>query len=132
MSAPTLPPPDAFAAAREVQWLWKTDAMRRMARALVECAVQLPEFAADDLPADLEHGGSGIAGSVTAVLVNRGLIQRAGFWRGQDFYGKERVSRRPGRKDAKLKVFTLANLAQCEAFLGADQRVRELHQPGLL
>lgn len=129
-SAP--PVADAFAEARELQWLWKTEAMRRMALAVAQLALDADEFAADDLPADLEHGGSGIAGSVFAVLVNNGIIQRAGLTSGGQFYGKERASKREGRKDAKLKVFTLADAGKARAFLQAKHRLKELRQPELI
>lgn len=122
---------DAFAEARELEWFWKTDAMRRMALALVELALSRDEFAADDLPPELEHGGTGIAGSVMATLVNHGIIRRAGVWAGGQFYGKERASRRPGRKDAKLKVFTLACAGRARAFLQANHRCAEFRQAEL-
>lgn len=123
---------DPFAEAREIEWMWKTEPMMRMALALVELALQLDEFAADDLPADLKHGGTGIAGSIMATLVNHGFIKRAGVWRGEEFYGKERASTREGRKDAKLKVFTLADRAKAEAFLKGKHHFKELHQPELV
>lgn len=128
----TSAPADAFADARELQWLWKTAAMMNMAASLVQLALAQEEFAADDLPAHLEHGGSGIAGSVFAVLVNRGIIRRAGLWQGTEFYGKERPSHRAGRKDAKVKVFHLADGFKARAFLKAKHQYKELHQPELI
>lgn len=105
--------------------------MLAMARAVVELAFSLPEFAADDLPAEMEHGGGGIAGSIFAVLVNRGIIKRAGIWSGQEFYGKERASRRSGRKDAKVKVYVLADAGKAYSFLRTQHRVKQLEQAEL-
>ncbi len=136
LAAPIIePPPQAneFAEAREVQWLWKTVEMQRMARAIVGLALERAEFAADDLPAEMVHGGTGIAGSIMALLVNNGVIRRVGLWRGQEFYGKERPSKREGRKDAKLKVFEVADRRKAEAFLRRDKhQVRELTQGELI
>jgi hypothetical protein len=142
-----------------VQFLWKTEAMLRMAVAAVDLALYGSEragdalregaqsdsrggcaprnedwngeFAADDLPADLEHGGSGIAGSVFAVLVNNGIIERVRVTVGGQMFYKERASRREGRKDAKVKVFRCADRAKAQAFLRTKQRVLELTQANL-
>lgn len=122
---------DAFAEARELEWMWKTEPMMRMALALVALALAQDEFAADDLPAELDHGGTGIAGSIMATLVNQGLIKRAGLWRNEEFFGKERASKRAGRKDAKLKVFACADRAKCETFLKGKHHFKELRQPEL-
>ena len=136
---------EEFDRAQLTQWQWKTEPMLNMAIAIVQLALDrgnLPlaqcEFAADDLPQDMEHGGTGIAGSIFARLEQNGIIKRVGIWRADEdgakstFYGKERASRREGRKAAKLKVYELADFAKAKAFLKAKHRFKELKQLDLL
>lgn len=65
------------------EWSWKTAAMRRMTAAVLRLALERGrgeservEFSANDLSADLEHGGQGIAGSVFKWLKKDGIIER--------------------------------------------------------
>ena len=126
MSSPT------FLEAQTTQWLWKTEAMLRMAIALVELAVRLEEFAADDLPSTLDHGGHGIAGSIMSKLADNGIITRVGVSVGTDFFQKLRPSRAEGRKGSNIGVWKLADIAKAEAFLRARHATKELRQQELL
>jgi hypothetical protein len=126
-------PADAtFLEAQTTQWLWKTDAMARMAVALVELALSLPEFAADDLPATVDHGGHGIAGSIMSKLADNGIITRVGVRVGTEFYPKTRASKAEGRKGSNIGVWKLADRSKAEAFLRCQQVHEELHQVELL
>lgn len=127
-----MPNVEAFDEAQLLQWQWKTEAMMNMAIAITQLALDRAEFAADDLPVKMEHGGHGIAGSIFARLEQNGIIKRVGMWRDKQFFGKERASRRPGRKAAKLKVYELADFAKAKAFLKAKHRFKELKQSELL
>lgn len=66
----------AFNEAVVHEWSWKTAAMSRMTVAVLRLALARPEFSANDLPSDLEHGGQGIAGSVIKWLKTDGVIER--------------------------------------------------------
>ncbi len=120
-----------FLTAQTTQWLWKTEAMQRMAVALVELALALPEFAADDLPADLAHGGSGIAGSIMSKLADNGIITRVGAQVGGDFLQKLRASKAEGRKGSPIGVWRLSDHVKAESFLRAKHSHRELAQADL-
>src|SRR5512147_1002769 len=100
-----------FIEAQTTQWLWKTAAMERMAIALVEVALSHAngEFAADDLPATLEHGGQGIAGSIMSKLAENGIITRVGATVGTEFFPKMRASKAEGRKGSNIAVWKLAD-----------------------
>ena len=77
MSAPTT----AFSKAISRQWLWKNSAMARMTRAVLELAVERNgrEFSANDLPADLDHGGRGTCGVIFNSLANDGVLKAIGL-----------------------------------------------------
>ncbi len=126
-------PADAtFLEAQTTQWLWKTDAMQKMAIALVELALRLPqEFAADDLPTTLEHGGNGIAGSIMSKLADNGIITRVGVSAGGEFYPKMRGSKAEGRKGSPIGVWKLADRAKAESFLRGKHETEQLHQTEL-
>jgi len=121
-----------FDSARETQWLWKTEAMQRMAMAVVELALRLAEFSANDLDPAMEHGGPGIAGSIFAKLEMNGIIERVGVWSSDGaaapkiFYPKLRPSRRDGSKCGKIGVYHLADAAKARAFLRAQHSFRPL------
>lgn len=126
-------PTDAtFLDAQTTQWLWKTEAMQRMAIALVELALSHDEFAADDLPPTLEHGGSGIAGSIMSKLADNGIITRVGVNVGTEFFQKLRPSKAEGRKGSNIGVWKLADRVKANAFLKAKHFHRELCQAELL
>ena len=129
-------PADAtFLDAQTTQWLWKTEAMQRMAIALVELALSHDEFAADDLPPTLDHGGHGIAGSIMSKLSDNGIITRVGMWApGQPgvFYQKVRPSKAEGRKGSNIGVWKLADRVKAASFLRAKHTHKELHQAELL
>jgi len=114
-----MPASEQFTEAQLTQWLWKTEAMQRMAVALVELALRLPEFAADDLPADLDHGGQGIAGSICAKLADNGIITRCGVSQGTEFFPKVRASKAEGRKGSNINVWRVADRVKAAAFLRA-------------
>ena len=116
---------DTFQSAQTTQWLWKTDAMQAMAIALVELALRLPnEFAADDLPPTLDHGGSGIAGSIMSKLSENGIITRVGITAGAEFFPKVRASQAEGRKGSNISVWKLADRAKAAAFLRAKHTTK--------
>jgi hypothetical protein len=122
-----------FLEAQTTQWLWKTDAMQRMAVALVELALAQPEeFAADDLPEDLEHGGHGIAGSIMSKLADNGIITRLGVTVGGEFFQKTRPSKAEGRKGSNINVWKLADRVKAEAFLRAKHEVKQPRQADLI
>jgi hypothetical protein len=121
----------AFDQAKLTQWLWKTESMMTMALAIAELALTLDEIAADDLPESMEHGGQGIAGSVFAELVRQKVLVRKGIWQGNQFFGKQRVSHRDGRKAAKINVYTVDTI-RATAFLRGKHRFKELHQAELI
>ncbi len=126
-------PADAtFLDAQTTQWLWKTEAMQRMAIALVELALARDEFAADDLPPTLDHGGSGIAGSIMSKLADNGLITRVGVNVGMEFFQKLRPSKAEGRKGSNIGVWKLADRVKAASFLRAKHSHKELHQAELL
>jgi hypothetical protein len=127
-------PADAtFLEAQTTQWLWKTDAMQRMAVALVELALAQPaEFAADDLPEDLDHGGHGIAGSIMSKLADNGIITRVGVHVGTEFFPKARASKAEGRKGSNISVWKLADRTKAEAFLRAKHEVKQPRQADLI
>ena len=132
-------PADAtFLDAQTTQWLWKTEAMQRMAIALVELALSHDEFAADDLPATLDHGGSGIAGSIMSKLADNGIITRVGVFvpvatgGTPDFFQKLRPSKAEGRKGSNIGVWKLADRVKAASFLRAKHTHKELHQAELL
>lgn len=127
-----MPATPQFLAAQTTQWLWKTEAMQRMAIALVELALAHDEFAADDLPATLEHGGSGIAGSIMSKLAENGIITRVGVQSGTDFFQKLRASKAEGRKGSNIGVWKVADRVKAESFLRAKHSHKELHQAELL
>src|SRR5690349_18959038 len=106
-----------FLEAQTTEWLWKTDAMQRMAIALVTLALSQEEFAADDLPATLEHGGHGIAGSIMSKLADNGIITRVGVQAGTEFYPKMRGSKAEGRKGSPIGVWRVADRTKAESFL---------------
>lgn len=58
---------------------WKTPAQRRLAGAVARLALRRSgrEFSANDLPAELEHGGRGVCGTVFRVLAMRGVLRAA-------------------------------------------------------
>ena len=121
-----------FADAQLTEWLWKTEAMEKMAVALVTLALALPEFGADDLPPDTDHGGHGIAGSIFDKLASNGIVTRAGIWSGTEFFPKIRGSKAPGRKGSPIGVWKLADRGKALAFLRAKHRHRDLAQAELL
>ena len=126
-------PADAtFLDAQTTQWLWKTEAMQRMAIALVELAMSHDEFAADDLPPTLDHGGSGIAGSIMDKLASNGIITKAGKWDGSDFLVKTRTSKAANRNSARIPVWKLADRVKAASFLRAKHSHKELHQAEFL
>lgn len=69
----------AFDEAVVLEWFYKPQAMRRMAVAVIQLALERgqsgADFSANDLPEDLEHGGQGIAGSVFKWLKKSGVIE---------------------------------------------------------
>jgi len=77
MSAPVT----AFSKAVSRQWLWKNAAMARMTRAILELALAKngQDFSANDLPADLDHGGRGTCGVIFNSLANDGVLRAIGF-----------------------------------------------------
>jgi hypothetical protein len=121
-----------FLDAQTTQWLWKTEAMQRMAIALVELALGMAEFGADDLPADFAHGGHGIAGSVMDKLASNGIITRVGVHSNGEFFPKIRSSKAEGRKGSPIGVWKLADRVKAESFLRAKHTHKELHQAELL
>ena len=126
-------PTDAtFLDAQTTQWLWKTEAMQRMAIALVELALAHDEFAADDLPTTLDHGGSGIAGSIMSKLADNGIITRVGVMNGGKFYQLMRSSKAEGRKGSPIGVWKLADRVKAASFLRAKHSHKELHQAEFL
>lgn len=121
-----------FLDAQTTQWLWKTEVMQRMAIALVELALALPEeFAADDLPEKFEAGGTGITGSIMDKLATNGIITRVGVTAGGEFFPKIRSSKAEGRKGSPIGVWRLADRSKAEAFLRARHTHKELHQAEL-
>jgi hypothetical protein len=127
-----MPVAEQFKDAQLTEWLWKTEAMQRMAIALVELALALPEFAPDDLPAEFEHGGQGIAGSICSKLADNGIITKCGVWHGGEFFPKVRNSRAEGRNKAKINVWKVADRVKAEAFLRAKHKHLDLNQAELL
>lgn len=124
-----MPATQQFLEAQTTQWLWKTEAMKGMAIALVELALRQPdEFAADDLPVTLAHGGSGIAGSIMSKLAENHIITRVGAQVGADFFQKIRPSKAEGRKGSPIGVWKLADRAKAESFLRDRHATKELHQ----
>lgn len=121
-----------FLEAQTTEWLWKTDAMQRMAIALVTLALGHEEFAADDLPATLEHGGHGIAGSIMSKLADNGIITRVGVQAGAEFYPKMRGSKAEGRKGSPIGVWRVADRAKAESFLRHKHSVEQPVQQPLL
>jgi len=115
----------AFVEVQLIEWQWKTAAMERMAIEVARIALRLPEFAADDLPADLDHGGHGIAGSIFDRLASNGIITKCGVWAGVDFLAKSRTSRADGRHSARIPVWKLADRAKAESFLRAKHTNKE-------
>ena len=104
-----------------------------MAIALVELALRLPEeFAADDLPETLEHGGQGIAGSIMSKLADNEIITRCGIYQGDKFFQLMRGSKSAGRKGSPIGVWKLADKVKAESFLRAKHTTKELHQAELL
>ncbi len=121
-----------FHEAQTTQWLWKTDAMQKMAIALVKLALSKPdEFAADDLPPELDHGGQGIAGSIMSKLAENGIITRSGVTVGKEFYPKVRPSKADGRKGSNISVWKLADRSKAECFLNAKHQLKQFRQAEL-
>lgn len=126
----------ALGEAKCLQFVWKTEAMMAMLLAVVHLALDRHEFSAADLPTEMIHGGTGIAGSVFAELCRQEIIERVGIWQGEGkeraFFEKTVVTSREGRKSAKVGVYRLADQSKAEAFLRAKHRCKELKQPDLL
>ena len=118
----------ALANAKCLQFVWKTEAMLRILRAVVTLALEHAEFSAADLPADLLHGGTGICGSVIAELIRQHIIRPVGVWHGTVFFTKEIATKREGRKSAKIGVYELDDRSKAEAFLRAEHKVKALRQ----
>lgn len=63
------------------QWMWKNASMLRLTRAGLVLALERngAEFSANDLPADLEHGGRGNCGTIFSSLAGDGVFSAIGF-----------------------------------------------------
>lgn len=103
-----------------------------MLLAVVHLALDRDEFSASDLPAEMVHGGNGIAGSVFAELMRQEIIERVGLLQGKDFLQKVVKTNREGRKAAKVGVYRLRDQAKAEAFLRAKHGTKELKQGELM
>ena len=109
MSAPVTD----FSKAVSRQWLWKNAAMARMTRAILELALEraesaIPsgqEFSANDLPADLDHGGRGTCGVIFNSLANDGVLRAIGFHQDGEWFPKT-VKNAGGNK---IGVYALAS-----------------------
>lgn len=121
-----------FAEARDKQWLWKTKAMQDMALRIVNLALDKDDFSTNDLPQDVEQGGSGIAGSIIHNLATSGIIKKKVKFFGTETYYKMIPSERKDGRATILHVWTLASEPLARAFLGAKHRQKELHQPQLI
>jgi len=121
-----------FSDARERQWLWKTNAMLDMAKMFVRLALGQDEFTANDLPDDFAQGGPGIAGSVTKILANAGIIKKRGAWIGDQFMCKMATSARHDNHGSSLFTWTLASRGLAERFLTRNHATLEPQQKELV
>jgi hypothetical protein len=117
-----------FAEAREKQWLWKTAAMKAMAITLVKLSLEQPEISANDLPPEMEQGGTGICGSITKTLASAEIIEKVGTFVGTQFYAKLVGRTRAGGHNSKLHVWRLKSRPLAMAFIGAKHKHVELNQ----
>lgn len=72
------------------EWTWKTPAMKRMTLAVCRLALARGiqgEFSAMDLSdhGEIQHGGTGIAGSVFRLLADAGIIAPVGVFSEGEF-----------------------------------------------
>ena len=117
-----------FAEAREKQWLWKTAAMKTMAISLVKLSLERPEISANDLPPEMDQGGTGICGSITKTLAAAEIIEKVGTFVGTEFYAKLVGRTRVGGHNSKLHVWRLKSRPLALAFIGAKHRQIEPSQ----
>lgn len=96
-----------FSKAVSRQWLWKNAAMARMTRAILELALARngQEFSANDLPAELDHGGRGTCGVIFNSLANDGVLKAIGFHQAGEWFPKT-VKNAGGNK---IGVYALAS-----------------------
>ena len=111
MSAPVT----NFSKAVSRQWLWKNPAMARMTRAILELALQHNgrEFSANDLAADLDHGGRGTCGVIFNSLANDGVLQSIGVYQSGGWFPKT-VKNGGGNR---IGVYSLASEALARELL---------------
>jgi hypothetical protein len=130
MKQPTTPKTEdqKFAEAREKQWLWKTVAMKTMAISLVKLSLERSEISANDLPPEMDQGGTGICGSITKTLATAEIIEKVGTFIGTEFYAKLVGRTRIGGHASKLHVWRLKSRPLAQAFLGARHKHAELNQ----
>ena len=112
-------PANDFTEARELQWTWKTPAMAAMAVAICELALQrgaAREFSANDLPIHtaIEHGGTGICGSIFKRLLEDGVVVRAGFFDADRKFCPKITTNAGGNK---IGVYRLASHAKASALI---------------
>lgn len=116
-----------FAEARELQWTWKTPAMAAMAVAICKLALErgmAREFSANDLPIHtaIEHGGSGIAGSIFKRLLEDGVLVRAGIFDSERKFCPKIAVNAGGNK---IGVYRLASHARASALIRIHSARRE-------
>ena len=117
-----------FAEAREKQWLWKTHAMKTMAISLVKFALERPEISANDLPPEMDQGGTGICGSITKTLAHADILEKVGTFVGTEFYAKLVGRTRVGGHASKLHVWRVKSRPLAQAFIGAKHTHVDLNQ----
>jgi len=108
-----------FTEARDIQFAWKSEAMRDAAVALVRAGIAQqdrgePCFGPDDVPDSYEYGGQGICGSVIHVLRTAHIIE--------DYFGPayphgRRKSRRATANGRKVCLYRLTNRGIAEALM---------------
>lgn len=108
---------ERFSDARELQWMWKTPAMRAMVVAICKLALEksTQEFSANDLILE-NHGGRGIAGSIFHRLANDGVLSPVGIFIGKEF--QQRTVKNAGGN--RIGLWRLASRWRAEALLRVD------------
>lgn len=114
-----------FSEARELQWTWKTPAMEAMAVAICKLALErgaAREFSANDLPIHtaIEHGGTGICGSIFKRLLEDGVLVRAGMFDSERKFQPKIAVNAGGNK---IGVYRLANHAKAATLIKLHSRV---------